>query len=182
MDLTDPDSVTSAAETVLDTWGAPTVLVNNALLHLPQARFLELTADNLRASLEANLVEQVRLTQMLLPAMIAAGGGVIVDLCSGSATHDPRAAPGEGGWSLSYSAAKAAFGRIAGAINAEHRGDGIRAFNIEPGFVVTEAGAARGGTASNTGTGFAGSTVAAPGRGTLWPATPTGAHPKRSPG
>src|SRR3546814_19763706 len=85
MDLTDPDSVTAAAETVLDTWGAPTVLVNNALLHLPQARFLELTADNLRASLEANLVEQVRLTQMLLPAMIAAGGGVIVDLCSGSA-------------------------------------------------------------------------------------------------
>ncbi|MDT0203846.1 SDR family oxidoreductase [Nocardioides sp. AE5] len=168
MDLTDPDSVTAAAAEVLATWGAPAVLVNNALLHLPQTRFLELGAEDLRASLEANLVEQVRLTQALLPAMIAAGGGIIVNLCSGSATTDPRAAPGEGGWSLSYSAAKAGFGRIAGAINAEHRADGIRAFNIEPGFVVTEAGAARGGTDSITATGFAGSPQDASGRVIAW--------------
>ncbi|WP_207946382.1 hypothetical protein [Actinomadura sp. 7K507] len=49
---------------------------------------------------------------------------------------------------MAYSASKAAFGRLAGAISAEYLGRGVRAFNLDPGFVVTEAGAARGGLAS----------------------------------
>ncbi len=53
--------------------------------------------------------------------MLAAGGvRLVVGVVSASATHDPPGPPGEGGWGLAYSASKAAFGRIAGAINAEH--------------------------------------------------------------
>jgi NAD(P)-dependent dehydrogenase (short-subunit alcohol dehydrogenase family) len=168
MDLSDPASVAEAAGELLARWGAPAVLVNNAVRHLPHARFLELRPDDLHASLTANLVSQVQLTQALLPAMIAAGGGVVVNLCSGSATIDPPAAPGEGGWGLAYSAAKAGFGRIAGAVNAEHRGDGIRAFNVEPGFVITESGAARGGTTQIEAGGFAGARPDASGRVIAW--------------
>ncbi|MGP4022346.1 hypothetical protein [Actinomadura sp. 3N407] len=62
----------------------------------------------------------------------------MVNLCSGSATSDPPGPPGEGGWGVAYSASKAAFGRLAGAINAEYLGRGVRAFNLDPGFVVTE--------------------------------------------
>lgn len=168
MDLADPASVTAAAEELLRSWGAPNLVVNNAIRHKPHARFLELDLGDLRESLEANLIEQIRLTQALLPAMIDAGGGTIVNLCSGSAVVDPPAPPGQGGWGLGYSAAKAGFGRLAGAINAEHRGDGIRAFNIEPGFVITESGAARGGTADIKASGFSGSPSDASGRVIAW--------------
>lgn len=168
MDLSDPTGPATTATALLETWGAPRVVVNNAVHHLPHARFLELDLDALRDSLETNLVQQVGLSQALLPAMIAAGGGVIANMCSGSATIDPPSPPGEGGWGLGYSAAKAGFGRISGAINAEFRQAGVRAFNIEPGFVITESGRARGGTEKIEAGGFSGSPSEASGRVIVW--------------
>ncbi|MFC7497201.1 MULTISPECIES: SDR family NAD(P)-dependent oxidoreductase [unclassified Nocardioides] len=155
MDLLDTDSVRAAADAVLAEWGRVDVVVSNAISHLPHARLLDLDPATLRASLEANHVSQVVLLQRLLPAMVAGGGGVVVDLVSGSVVNDPPAPPGEGGWGLAYSSSKAAFGRVAGSVNAEHRADGVRAFNLDPGFVVTEAAAARGGTGAIADRGFA---------------------------
>lgn len=164
MDLLDTDSVRAAADRVLGSWGRIDVLVANAVAHLPHARFLELDAETLRRSLEANHVSQVVLVQQLLPAMVAAGRGTVVSVVSGSVVNDPPAAPGEGGWGLAYSSAKAAFGRLAGAVNAEHRADGVRAFNVDPGFVVTEAATARGGTAEIAAHGVATVPIDAAGR------------------
>ena len=168
MDLTDPAAAAAVAGELLATWGAPYVLVSNAVHHVPHARFLELDLAALRESLEANLVHQVGLVQALLPAMVDAGGGVIANMCSGSAVLDPPAPPGEGGWGLAYSAAKAAFGRVAGAVNAEYRRAGIRAFNLEPGFVITESGRARGGTEEIEARAVAGSSSDASGRVIAW--------------
>lgn len=168
MDLTDAAAPARVAGQLLETWGAPHVLVSNAVHHVPHARFLELDLGALRESLDANLVHQVALVQALLPAMVDAGGGVIANMCSGSATLDPPAPPGEGGWGLAYAAAKAAFGRIAGAVNAEFREAGIRAFNLEPGFVVTESGRARGGTEEIEARAVAGSSIDASGRVIAW--------------
>lgn len=154
MDLQDLDSVRAAADLLLETWDRVDVVVNNAIAHLPHARFLELDPGTLRASLEANHISQVVLLQRLLPAMVETGGGLVVDLVSGSVVNDPPAPPGEGGWGLAYSSAKAAFGRVAGAVNAEFRRHGVRAFNLDPGFVVTEAAAARGGTGTIAEQGF----------------------------
>lgn len=168
MDLTDPTAATAVAGELLETWGAPYVLVSNAVHHVPHARFLELDLAALRESLDANLVHQVSLVQALLPAMVDAGGGVIANMCSGSAVHDPPAPPGEGGWGLAYAAAKAAFGRVAGAVNAEYRRAGIRAFNIEPGFVVTASGLARGGTEEIEARAVASSSSDASGRVIAW--------------
>lgn len=168
MDLTDPAAPAWVATTLLEQWGAPHVLANNAVHHVPHARFLELTLEDLRTSIESNLVQQVALVQALLPAMIAAGGGVVANMCSGSAAIDPPAPPGEGGWGLAYAAAKAGFGRVAGAVNAEHLRDGVRAFNLEPGFVVTESGRARGGTEEIEARGFPGAPGDASGRVIAW--------------
>lgn len=168
MDLTSLASVRGAVRRVLDDWGRIDLLVVNALSHRPHARLLELDLDDLRRSLEANHVHQVALVQEALPAMLAAGRGTIVLVCSASATTDPPAPPGEGGWGLGYSSAKAAFGRIAGAVNAEHRAAGVRAFNVDPGFVVTESAAARGGTAAIADHGFDPAPLDAVGRSAAW--------------
>ena len=109
--------------------------------------------------------------QTVLPAMLDRGSGVVIDLVSGSAAIDPPAPPGEGGWGLSYAASKAAFARIAGMINAEYRGRGIRAFNLSPGFVVTEAGRARGGTRAVEDAGFEAVPATVPAAAAVWLAT-----------
>jgi NAD(P)-dependent dehydrogenase (short-subunit alcohol dehydrogenase family) len=89
--------------------------------------------------LAGNFMNQILLIQQVIPHMLAAGGGTIIDMVSGSARLDPAGPPGEGGWGILYSASKAAFGRVAGGVNAEYRAQGIKAFNVDPGNVVTEA-------------------------------------------
>ncbi|WP_106402168.1 SDR family NAD(P)-dependent oxidoreductase [Actinocorallia populi] len=173
MDLLDLASVRAAARTVLEAWGRVDLLVNNAVAHLAgnHDRLLDLDLDVAARTMTGNHLHQLALIQAVVPAMLERGGGTIVNLCSGSATTDPPAPPGEGGWGVAYSASKAAFGRLAGAVNAEYLHRGVRAFNLDPGFVVTEAGAARGGTSAIADRGFEPTPEEAPGRAVVWLAT-----------
>ena len=70
--------------------------------------------------------------------MLERGSGRIINMVSGSARYDPIAPAGAGGWGIGYSASKAAFGRVAGGIEAEFSAQGVRAFNVDPGNVLTE--------------------------------------------
>ena len=51
----------------------------------------------------------------------------------------PPAPADKGGWGFAYAASKSAFHRLAEFINVEYRGRNIRAYNIDPGYTVTEA-------------------------------------------
>jgi NAD(P)-dependent dehydrogenase (short-subunit alcohol dehydrogenase family) len=146
LDLADAASVLAAAARVNDAWGPLDLLVNNAIVHLPHESFANLSAEALRRTWEGNFYHQVVLINAVLEPMLERGRGTIVNMASSSATNDPPAGPASGGWGLAYSSSKAAFGRIAGSINAEYHDRGIRAFNVDPGFVVTESARARGGT------------------------------------
>ena len=65
----------------------------------------------------------------------ASGGSALLPLPA----SPPPAPPDKGGWGFVYGAPKAGFHRIADFIHVEHAKDGIVAFNVEPGFIVTEA-------------------------------------------
>ena len=71
--------------------------------------------------------------------MIQRGGGIIISLTTGGAEYDPPMPVLKGGWGFGYGASKAAFHRLAGILNAELGEKGIRAFNLQPGVVTTEA-------------------------------------------
>jgi NAD(P)-dependent dehydrogenase (short-subunit alcohol dehydrogenase family) len=147
MDLLDLGSVHAAGATVLGQWGRVDLLVNNAIVQLSggHERVLAQDLDVAELMVRGNYLAQLALIQQVVPAMLEQGGGTIVNMASGSATSDPPAPPDEGGWSLAYAASKAAFGRIAGALNAEYLSRGVRTFNVDPGFVVTDTMRARGG-------------------------------------
>jgi NAD(P)-dependent dehydrogenase (short-subunit alcohol dehydrogenase family) len=140
MDLMDDASIDSAIKRVVAEWGVPDALVNNAIYQGPgrTARFLATEQDELHKLLLGNVLAQWRIIRALLPPMIERGHGTIVDITSAAGMIDPPKPTGEGGWSLGYGASKGAFHRTCGVLHAEHAGDGLRIFNLEPGLVHTE--------------------------------------------
>ncbi|HLS82772.1 MAG TPA: SDR family oxidoreductase, partial [Steroidobacter sp.] len=117
------------------------VLVNNALYQGPglMYAFADFTFEQLEKSVLGNFINQVWLARKVIPVMVRQGGGYIVSLSSNAAVNPPPAPPDQGGWGFVYGAPKSAFHRIAEFIHVEHAKDGVVAFNVEPGFTVTEA-------------------------------------------
>jgi len=140
MDLLDRSSVEAAPATVLAEWGHIDVLFNNAIYQGrgTMDRILDMELDAVDNVMRGNFAYQLRVIQLVVPHMLERGGGRIINMVSGSARHEPPGPAGAGGWGIGYAASKAAFGRIAGGIEAEFRDRGIRAFNVDPGNVVTE--------------------------------------------
>ena len=141
MDLLEPGSVEAAASETLARWGHVDVLVNNAVYTGPGNldRCLDLPLDVFERIFRANVFSPLQLTQRILPAMLERRCGTIINVTSHVAQHDPPAAAGEGGWGLGYAASKGAFHRMVGILAVEHADSGLRFYNLDPGFVVTES-------------------------------------------
>jgi NAD(P)-dependent dehydrogenase (short-subunit alcohol dehydrogenase family) len=140
MDLLDLTTVEAAPATVLGEWGRIDVLFNNAIYQGRGSgdRILDMRLDDIDNVLRGNFAHQLRLIQLVVPHMLERGHGRIINMVSGSARHDPPGPAGAGGWGIGYAASKAAFGRVAGGIEAEYKDRGVRAFNVDPGNVITE--------------------------------------------
>jgi NAD(P)-dependent dehydrogenase (short-subunit alcohol dehydrogenase family) len=140
LDLVDLTSVEAVPATVLAEWGHIDVLFNNGIYQGrgTMDRILDLSMDAIDTAMRGNFAHQIRLIQLVVPHMIERGHGRIVNMVSGSARHDPPGPAGAGGWGIVYAASKAAFGRVAGGIEAEFKDQGVRAFNVDPGNVITE--------------------------------------------
>jgi NAD(P)-dependent dehydrogenase (short-subunit alcohol dehydrogenase family) len=141
MDLTDLASVDAAVATLVEHWGGCDVVVNNGRHIGPglMDTILDTPIHEYEKFLAAHGVSAIRIVQLLLPAMLERGAGAFVTISSGAGTNFyPRNPPGQAGVGLGYRIGKAAGHTIAGSILAEYASSGIRAFNVEPGFVRTE--------------------------------------------
>jgi NAD(P)-dependent dehydrogenase (short-subunit alcohol dehydrogenase family) len=108
------------------------VLVNN--VGSAPARtggFLSITDADWHATIELDLMTAVRATRAALPAMLAAGTGVIVTTCSVNARlPDPAV--------MDYSVAKAGLASFCKALSKEVGPRGIRVNTVSPGPVATD--------------------------------------------
>lgn len=141
MDLTDLASVEAAVATLLEQWGDADVVVNNGRHIGPglMDTILDTPIHEYEKFLAAHGVSAIRIAQLLLPGMLERESGVFVTISSGAGTNFyPRNPPGQAGVGLGYRIGKAAGHTIVGSILAEYASSGIRAFNVEPGFVRTE--------------------------------------------
>jgi len=139
-DLTDRAAVTAAADAVLSAWGSVDVLVNNGRYIGPghMDRFAETPLALIDIHLEANVMAPLAMIKRVLPGMLERGAGTIVNITSGAGFRDPPAPAGEGGWGLGYAISKGALHRVAGVLAVELGAKGIRAYNVQPGFIATE--------------------------------------------
>lgn len=137
MDLTDPASVESAVAELLDAWGGVDVVVNNGRHIGPglMDEILDTPIEQYRLFLEAHAVSPIRIAQLLLPGMLERGGGTFVTISSGAGTNFYPAGPKPG---LGYRLGKAAGHTLVGSLLAEYADRGVKAFNLDPGFVLTE--------------------------------------------
>jgi NAD(P)-dependent dehydrogenase (short-subunit alcohol dehydrogenase family) len=139
-DLLDHPTLVAAADTVQREWGHIDVLVNNGRYVGPGHMdfILDTPVRVLRDHLEANALAPVVLIKAIVPGMVERGGGAVINITSGAGYADPPAPAGQGGWGLGYAFSKGALHRIAGVLAVEAGGLGIRAFNVQPGFIATE--------------------------------------------
>lgn len=128
-DVTDPGHRAALAAAV-DRLGRLDLLVNNAsdLGPSPLPMLAGFPLDALRAVYETDVVAPLALTQLLLPALRAAGG-TVVNVSSDAAVE---AYPGWGG----YGSAKAALDHVGAVLAAEEQD--IRVYAVDPGDMRTD--------------------------------------------
>lgn len=130
-DVTDAAQVDSAVDRTLEAYGRIEVLINNAGLNHAEAPLWEVDPQEWWDVLRVNVNGPFLLTRAVVPHMIAAGGGRVININSGSGTRDNAESSG-------YNASKSALFRLTGATalaGAEH---GVYAFDLAPGVVRTD--------------------------------------------
>ena len=128
-DVSEKASARQAVEQVRARLGEVEVLVNNAGVFL-DAPFCETPAEQWRRLYEVNVLGAVQCVQAVLPAMLKAGRGRIVNICS-TASH--KAYAGQS----AYCASKHALLGMTRVLAAETHGTGVRVHSVSPGGVDT---------------------------------------------
>lgn len=141
LDLTDRATIDAAVSEALASWGRIDVLYNNGIYQGPGLMdpILDLPEEKLALVFEGNVFAQLHLTRKVVRHMIERGGGTVVNMSSTAGQVDPQQKTGEGGWGFAYGASKSAFHRMAAFLHLELHEHGIRAYNIDPGYVATES-------------------------------------------
>jgi NAD(P)-dependent dehydrogenase (short-subunit alcohol dehydrogenase family) len=130
-DVSDPGSVAAAVAATQNKAGAISVLVNNAGTINPIGALHETDPLEWARNVQVNLAGAAAAAHAMLPGMIAAGRGTIINVSSGAA-HRPLP-----GWSA-YCAAKAGLAMLTRALAADYVDRGIRVFGFAPGVVDTD--------------------------------------------
>lgn len=129
-DLTDIPALKAAVEAVRARFGPVGVLVNNAA-HDERHATLEVTEDYWDGRIAVNLKHQFFAAQAVLPDMVAAKKGAIVNLGSTSWVI------GQGGMAA-YTAAKSAVIGLTRSLARDFGEHGVRVNAIAPGWIMTE--------------------------------------------
>ena len=131
VDVTDEVAVGETVRAVLSSWGRIDLLVNSAGSIEREVPLWEAEVDQWWSVITTNIRGPFLMTRAVVPAMIAAGGGRIINLNSGAAAAERAELS-------AYSASKSALARITGSTHLAGWADGIRAFDLAPGVVRTQ--------------------------------------------
>ncbi len=142
LDVNDESSMAAAVAKVEEESGHVWGLINNA--GYSQSGAVEsVPLDSVRSQFETNVFGLLRMCQLALPGMRAAGEGRIVNI---SSMGGRLVFPGGG----AYHATKYAVEAFSDALRFEVEGFGVRVVLIEPGLIRTEFGNTAAGSLAET--------------------------------
>ena len=131
LDVADYDAVQQMVDDVLEQFGRIDVLVNNAGHSSHHRRLLNTPPEEMRSVIDSNLIGTFFCTKAVVPAMLKARCGTIINISSLAAVTP---GPFSG---FAYGAAKAAVINFTEFLNVDLRNTGIRASVVVPGEVAT---------------------------------------------
>ncbi|GAA2410006.1 SDR family NAD(P)-dependent oxidoreductase [Actinomadura vinacea] len=129
VDVADPDGVARGVDRVREHFGPVTILVNNAGKE-GFRRFLDITPEQWDEMLAVNLTGTFHCCRLVLPDMIAAGWGRIVNISS-SSTHGGQQ------YMAHYVASKTGMVGLTKSLALEFGPSGVTVNTIPPGFIDT---------------------------------------------
>ncbi|MFQ5488012.1 MAG: 3-oxoacyl-ACP reductase FabG [Gammaproteobacteria bacterium] len=130
LDVTDQGSVDQTYGVVLERYGAPGILVNNAGITRDNL-LLRMKPEEWQAIIDTNLTSVYRLSKVCLRAMMKGRKGRIINIASVvGVTGNPGQA--------NYAAAKAGIIGFAKSLAREVASRGITVNNVAPGFIDTD--------------------------------------------
>ncbi len=130
-DVTDEPSVHHAVGQAIEGLGNIDLLVNNAGANAPESTIWDADPEQWWGIVETNVRGPFLLTRAVVPAMITAGGGRVVNINSGAGVRDfPDIS--------AYNASKTALCRITTATADAGAPHGVHAFDLAPGVVKTD--------------------------------------------
>lgn len=130
-DVTDAEAVARTVEQVVAEHGPIGLLVNNAGLVEDETPLWEADVDQWWQVMVTNVRGPFLLTRAVVPHMIAAGGGRVVNLNSGAGTRERADL-------TAYCASKSALARLTGGTALAGASYGVLAFDLAPGVVETD--------------------------------------------
>jgi NAD(P)-dependent dehydrogenase (short-subunit alcohol dehydrogenase family) len=130
-DITDPAAVSSAVDQLTQLHGPVEALVNNAGMVHPIARVSELSPSDFERTVAVNLHGAFHCIHAVLPAMLQAGRGTVIQVSSGAA-HQPLE-----GW-MSYCVGKAGLWMMTQSLALEVRSSGVAVYGFQPGTIDTD--------------------------------------------
>lgn len=137
LDPTDPASIAAAVGQVQREAGGLDVLVNNAAVLLDaHGTIFDLQAETLRATLEANLIGPLQVTQGFLPLLRQSDRPRVINVSSGAGQLDGGASV----WAPAYSISKTALNMLTQQLSGALPGVAVN--SICPGWCRTEMGGA----------------------------------------
>ncbi|WP_219418574.1 SDR family NAD(P)-dependent oxidoreductase [Pseudonocardia nigra] len=130
-DVADAASLGKAFDALIGELGRIDILVNNAGVSWPVGPTASIDVDRFADAVAINLLGPMRCIRSVLPGMLDAGWGRIVNVTTGAATPPglPRAA--------AYSASKAGLNQLTVNLAVELAGTGVTVTAVDPGPVDT---------------------------------------------
>ncbi len=135
-DVTDEASVDAMVEQTLAEFGRVDVLVNNAAVDFP-ASVVDMSAKRWEVVFRVGLTGPFLCCKAVLPAMIAQGGGSIINITSHAGSEKGT---GTVGYSAAYAATKAGLDRFTYALAAEVGQHNIAVNAVMPARVIGTEG------------------------------------------
>jgi NAD(P)-dependent dehydrogenase (short-subunit alcohol dehydrogenase family) len=127
-DVTDQNAAAAAVAELAVRLGPASLLINNAGISGPAGQLWDVSAPEWWRAFEINVGGAFVLSQLVLPSMVAAGTGRIVNITSYAGVYR---------WPLmsAYAASKAALVKLTETLAEETRPYGVSVFSADPGLL-----------------------------------------------
>ncbi|WP_461535289.1 SDR family oxidoreductase [Spongorhabdus nitratireducens] len=134
-DVSDEDQVIRLFETVDESLGTLSVLVNNAAILRPQSRLMDMSADRINEILSANVTSAFLCSREAVKRMSSQQGGTGGSIINVSSVASRTGSPNE---YIDYAASKGAMDTLTRGLATEVAAEGIRVNCVRPGLIYTD--------------------------------------------